>query len=114
MFTQLSRASCDSKERELLSTPQTVAPSAENTDNEQKDRPRYSTHTPIPALRTSSKRTNIYKMLDVIDFITERGGDPEKIRESQRRRSANVEVVDEIIALFEDHRRSKSINRLAT
>lgn len=53
-------------------------------------------------------------MLDAIDFITERGGDPEKIRESQRRRSANVEVVDEIIALFEDHRRSKSINRLAT
>ncbi|EXV05112.1 Serine--tRNA ligase, cytoplasmic [Metarhizium anisopliae] len=46
-------------------------------------------------------------MLDVIDFITERGGDPEKIRESQRRRSANVEVVDEIIALFEDHRRTQ-------
>ncbi|EFY91507.1 putative serine-tRNA ligase, cytosolic [Metarhizium acridum CQMa 102] len=46
-------------------------------------------------------------MLDVIDFITERGGDPEKIRESQRRRSANVDVVDEIIALFEDHRRTQ-------
>lgn len=46
-------------------------------------------------------------MLDVNDFIAERGGNPEKIRESQRRRFANVEVVDEIIALFEDHRRSK-------
>ncbi|TWU77486.1 Cytosolic seryl-tRNA synthetase [Metarhizium rileyi] len=46
-------------------------------------------------------------MLDVIDFIAERGGDPEKIRDSQRRRSANVEVVDEIIALFEDHRRTQ-------
>lgn len=45
-------------------------------------------------------------MLDVQDFIKERGGDPEKIRESQRRRSAPVEVVDEIIALFEDHRQS--------
>jgi seryl-tRNA synthetase len=46
-------------------------------------------------------------MLDVLDFITERGGNPEKIRESQRRRFANVEIVDEIIALFDDHRSSK-------
>ncbi|KAL7959171.1 hypothetical protein V8C34DRAFT_280502 [Trichoderma compactum] len=46
-------------------------------------------------------------MLDVNDFIAERGGNPEKIRESQRRRFANVEVVDEIIALFEDHRRTQ-------
>lgn len=47
-------------------------------------------------------------MLDVVDFIKERGGDPEKIRESQRRRFAPVEVVDEIIALYEDHRASTS------
>ncbi|KAI9790375.1 MAG: Cytosolic seryl-tRNA synthetase [Peltula sp. TS41687] len=46
-------------------------------------------------------------MLDVLDFITERGGEPEKIRESQRRRYAPVEVVDEVIALYEDHRKSK-------
>jgi len=46
-------------------------------------------------------------MLDVIDFITERGGDPEKIRESQRRRFSKVEVVDEVIALYEDHRKSE-------
>lgn len=45
-------------------------------------------------------------MLDVLDFITERGGNPEKIRESQRRRYAKVEVVDEVIEMFEDHRRS--------
>ncbi|KAL6849730.1 Cytosolic seryl-tRNA synthetase [Amphichorda felina] len=45
-------------------------------------------------------------MLDIIDFIKERGGDPEKIRESQRRRNAPVEVVDEIIALWEDHRKA--------
>lgn len=45
-------------------------------------------------------------MLDVTDFIKERGGDPEKIRESQRRRYAKVEVVDEVITMFEDHRRT--------
>jgi hypothetical protein len=44
-------------------------------------------------------------MLDVNDFIKERGGDPDKIRDSQRRRFAPVEVVDEIITLFEDHRK---------
>ena len=42
--------------------------------------------------------------LDIIDFIKEKGGDPERIRESQRRRAASVELVDEIIALYEDHR----------
>ncbi|KAI1138947.1 seryl-tRNA synthetase [Hypoxylon sp. FL0543] len=46
-------------------------------------------------------------MLDIQDFITERGGNPEKIRESQRRRYAPVEVVDEIIAMFEDHRKTQ-------
>ncbi|KAK8017610.1 Seryl-tRNA synthetase [Apiospora rasikravindrae] len=45
-------------------------------------------------------------MLDVTDFIKERGGDPEKIRESQRRRYAPVEVVDEVISMWEDHRKT--------
>lgn len=45
-------------------------------------------------------------MLDRQDFIKERGGDPEKIRESQRRRFAPVELVDEVIELWEDHRRT--------
>ena len=44
-------------------------------------------------------------MLDVVDFIVEKGGEPEKIRESQRRRYAPVEIVDEVIGLFEDHRK---------
>lgn len=44
--------------------------------------------------------------MDVNDFIKERGGDPEKIRESQRKRFANVEIVDEIIRDFEIHRQS--------
>ena len=46
-------------------------------------------------------------MLDVSDFIEEKGGDPKRIRESQRRRYAPEEVVDEVIALYEDHRKSK-------
>ncbi len=45
-------------------------------------------------------------MLDVNDFITERGGNPELIRESQRRRFAPVEDVDAVIAMFEDHRKT--------
>lgn len=50
-------------------------------------------------------------MLDVNDFITERGGNPQKIKESQRRRYAPEEAVDEVIALYEDHRKSKAINK---
>ncbi|KAM4055972.1 tRNA synthetase class II core domain-containing protein [Hirsutella rhossiliensis] len=46
-------------------------------------------------------------MLDVNDFIADRGGNPEKIRDSQRRRHASVEIVDEIIALFDDHRKTQ-------
>ncbi|KAH3660464.1 hypothetical protein OGAPHI_007050 [Ogataea philodendri] len=36
-------------------------------------------------------------MLDIIQFIEEKGGDPKAIRESQRKRGASVEIVDEII-----------------
>ncbi len=36
-------------------------------------------------------------MLDINWFISDRGGDPKKIKESQRRRGASVEVVDEIV-----------------
>ncbi|KAL8996766.1 MAG: hypothetical protein Q9169_003789 [Polycauliona sp. 2 TL-2023] len=49
---------------------------------------------------------NKFTMLDVVDFIEERGGDPKKIKESQRRRFAPEEAVDEVIALYEDHRKS--------
>lgn len=47
-------------------------------------------------------------MLDVFDFIVEKGGNPQKIKESQRRRYAPEEAVDEVIALYEDHRKSVS------
>jgi hypothetical protein len=40
--------------------------------------------------------------------VAERGGNPEQIRESQRKRFARVEDVDDVIAMFEDHRKSES------
>jgi seryl-tRNA synthetase len=46
-------------------------------------------------------------MLDIFDFIVDKGGNPEKIKESQRRRYAPEEAVDEVIALYEDHRKSE-------
>ncbi|KAG9098919.1 Cytosolic seryl-tRNA synthetase [Ceratobasidium sp. 370] len=38
--------------------------------------------------------------LDVTSFIAEKGGDPEAIRESQRKRGDPVETVDEVIAMY--------------
>ncbi|KAL8952628.1 MAG: hypothetical protein Q9222_001467 [Ikaeria aurantiellina] len=52
-------------------------------------------------------QTSALTMLDVIDFIEERGGNPNAIRESQKRRFADEAAVDEVIALYEDHRRTK-------
>ncbi|KAJ5169118.1 Serine--tRNA ligase cytoplasmic [Penicillium canariense] len=46
-------------------------------------------------------------MLDLNDFIAERGGDPNKIKESQRKRFAPEEAVDEVIALYEEARRAR-------
>ncbi|KAG0134958.1 hypothetical protein HOY82DRAFT_601513 [Tuber indicum] len=43
-------------------------------------------------------------MLDVLSFIEARGGNPEMIREAQRRRYAPVEAVDMVIALYEEGR----------
>jgi seryl-tRNA synthetase len=43
--------------------------------------------------------------LDINDFRVYKGGNPDKIKESQRRRFAPVEAVDEIIALDEDWRK---------
>lgn len=43
-------------------------------------------------------------MLDINDFLKDRGGDPDKIRESQRRRNAPESLVDDVIRMFEDHR----------
>ena len=46
-------------------------------------------------------------MLDINDFVKERGGDPAKIKESQRRRHAPESVVDEVTDMFEDHRKTQ-------
>ncbi|KAL1969085.1 hypothetical protein VTN77DRAFT_919 [Rasamsonia byssochlamydoides] len=46
-------------------------------------------------------------MLDFNDFVTDRGGDPNKIKESQRRRFASEEIVDEVLKLFEDARHAR-------
>lgn len=41
-------------------------------------------------------------MLDINAFIVEKGGDPEKIKISQKKRGASVELVDEIISDYKD------------
>ncbi len=48
-------------------------------------------------------------MLDVNDFLEERGGNPEKVRESQRRRYAPESVVDEVITLARERIKSQSV-----
>jgi seryl-tRNA synthetase len=46
-------------------------------------------------------------MLDINLFRVEKGHDPERIRESQRKRFARVELVDEIIDLDKKWRERK-------
>lgn len=46
-------------------------------------------------------------MLDLNDFIAERGGNPNKIKESQRKRHAPEEAVDQVIALYEEARKGR-------
>ncbi|KAJ3250963.1 Cytosolic seryl-tRNA synthetase [Chytriomyces hyalinus] len=46
-------------------------------------------------------------MLDINLFRVEKGGNPELVRESQRRRFASVEVVDEVIAMDNDWKAAK-------
>ncbi|KAI5959595.1 SES1 [Candida pseudojiufengensis] len=41
-------------------------------------------------------------MLDINSFIVEKGGNPDKIKESQKKRGASVELVDEIIKDYKD------------
>lgn len=40
--------------------------------------------------------------LDVLLFIDKKGGDAESIRESQRKRGLSVEIVDEVIAMYDE------------
>lgn len=45
-------------------------------------------------------------MLDILQFIEEKGGNPEAIRVSQKARGDPVELVDEIIAEYKDWSKS--------
>lgn len=49
-----------------------------------------------------------YEMLDVFDFIVEKGGDPQKIKRSQQLRYASEAIVEEVQGLYEDARQCKS------
>jgi seryl-tRNA synthetase len=40
--------------------------------------------------------------LDVTSFIDNKGGNSEAIRESQRKRGHSVEIVDEVIQMYQD------------
>lgn len=44
-------------------------------------------------------------MLDITDFVADRGGNPNKIKENQRKRFATEGVVDEVYTLYEEARR---------
>lgn len=45
--------------------------------------------------------------LDILQFIDNKGGNSEEIRESQRKRGDSVEIVDEIIQMYAEWVRSK-------
>lgn len=45
-------------------------------------------------------------MLDIIQFIEEKGGDPQAIRVSQKARGDSVEIVDEIINGYKEWTKS--------
>ncbi len=46
--------------------------------------------------------------LDVLQFIDNKGGNAEEIRESQRKRGHPVELVDEVIQMYSDWVKSMS------
>lgn len=46
-------------------------------------------------------------MLDIIQFIEEKGGDPQAIRVSQKARGDSVELVDDIINEYKEWTKSE-------
>ena len=46
--------------------------------------------------------------LDILQFIDNKGGNAEEIRESQRKRGHSVELVDEVIQMYSDWVKSMS------
>ena len=49
-------------------------------------------------------------MLDLNDFVSDRGGNPNAVKESQRKRFASETTVDEVVVLYEEARRGKSFS----
>ncbi|RSH90199.1 Cytosolic seryl-tRNA synthetase [Saitozyma podzolica] len=45
-------------------------------------------------------------MIDLLYFQADKGGNPDVVRESQKKRGASVEVVDEVIALVNEHKQA--------
>lgn len=46
-------------------------------------------------------------MLDLVDFQEDKGGSLAKLRESQRKRYQPESIVDDVLNLFEDHKKTK-------
>ncbi|WWC67623.1 serine-tRNA ligase [Kwoniella pini CBS 10737] len=46
-------------------------------------------------------------MIDLIHLQADKGGNPDIIRESQKKRGASVELVDEVIELFSNHKQAQ-------
>ena len=46
-------------------------------------------------------------MLDLLDFQEDKGGSLAKLRESQKKRYAPEATIDEVVKLFEDHKKTK-------
>jgi hypothetical protein len=49
-----------------------------------------------------SQILNSTMTLDVLSFIESKGGNPNEIRDSQRKRGESQEIVDEIIQMYSD------------
>ena len=47
-------------------------------------------------------------MLDLNEMLKERGGDPKRIIENQRKRFASLSLVEEILSEHEDYRQGES------
>ncbi|KAL7423245.1 Cytosolic seryl-tRNA synthetase [Cryptotrichosporon argae] len=47
-------------------------------------------------------------MIDPLYFQADKGGNPDAVRESQKKRGAPVELVDEVIALFAEHKKAQN------
>ena len=46
-------------------------------------------------------------MLDLLDFQEDKGGSLAKLKESQRKRYAPESIIDDVVLLFEDHKKTK-------